>query len=108
MEKDYRLWGCHVEADEIFISDGAKSDCGNIQEIFSEDSRIAVCDPVYPVYVDSNVMAGRTGCYDPATGMWSNVIYMPCTAQNHFVPELPRRRRTLFTCVCPITPQAPR
>ena len=75
VEKDYRAWGCPVEADEVFVSDGAKSDCGNIQEIFSGDSRIAVCDPVYPVYVDSNVMAGRTGEYDEGTGMWSRVIY---------------------------------
>lgn len=104
VEKDYRLWGCHVEADEIFISDGAKSDCGNIQEIFSEDSRIAVCDPVYPVYVDSNVMAGRTGSYDPATGMWSNVIYMPCTAQNHFVPELPQETPDLIYLCVPNNP----
>ena len=104
VEKDYRLWGCHVEADEIFVSDGAKSDCGNIQEIFSEDSRIAVCDPVYPVYVDSNVMAGRTGSYDPDTGMWSNVIYMPCTAQNHFVPELPEETPDLIYLCSPNNP----
>ena len=104
VEKDYRLWGCHVEADEIFVSDGAKSDCGNIQEIFSEDSRIAVCDPVYPVYVDSNVMAGRTGSYDPDTGMWSNVIYMPCTAQNHFVPELPQETPDLIYLCVPNNP----
>ncbi len=76
-QKDYKDRGCPVEADEIFVSDGAKSDCGNIQEIFSGDCRIAVCDPVYPVYVDSNVMAGRTGEYDGAAGVWSNVIYMP-------------------------------
>ena len=65
---DYAARGCKIEADEIFISDGAKCDCGNIQEIFSEDAVIAVCDPVYPVYVDSNVMAGRTGEYDEKTG----------------------------------------
>lgn len=88
-KEDYEKCGCHIAADEIFISDGAKSDCGNIQEIFSGDCRIAVCDPVYPVYVDSNVMAGRTGEYDEKTGKWSRVIYMACTAENHFVPELP-------------------
>ena len=65
----------------FFVSDGAKSDSGNIQEIFSVDNRIAVCDPVYPVYVDSNVMAGRTGEYDAKTETWSNVIYMPCTME---------------------------
>ena len=85
-EKDFRDRGCDVLAEEIFVSDGAKCDCGNIQEIFSVDNKVAVCDPVYPVYVDSNVMAGRAGHYDPATGRFSNVIYMPCTAQNGFVP----------------------
>ena len=63
-KNDYQAKGCDINADEIFISDGAKEDCGNIQEIFSKDSKIAVCDPVYPVYVDTNVMAGRTGTYD--------------------------------------------
>ena len=86
---DYRARGGEIEADEIFVSDGAKSDSGNIQEIFALDNRIAVCDPVYPVYVDTNVMAGRTGVFDAATGKWSDVIYMPCTAENGFVPELP-------------------
>ena len=88
-ENDYRSRGCEISADEIFISDGAKCDCGNIQEIFSLENRIAVCDPVYPVYVDSNVMAGRTGVYDKSRETWSDVIYMPCTAENGFVPRLP-------------------
>ncbi len=88
-EKDFKDRGCEIEADEIFVSDGAKCDCGNIQEIFSVDNRIAVCDPVYPVYVDSNVMAGRTGDYDRVTGRFSKVIYMPCTAVNGFSPDLP-------------------
>ena len=87
-EKDYRRRGCDISADEIFVSDGAKCDCGNIQEIFSVDNRIAVCDPVYPVYVDSNVMAGRTGDYDPVTGRFRDVIYMPCTKENGYVPQL--------------------
>lgn len=103
-KKDYQERGCAIEADEIFISDGAKSDCGNIQEIFAADSRIAVCDPVYPVYVDSNVMAGRTGEYDEAKGIWSNVIYMPCTAENHFVPELPEERPDLIYLCVPNNP----
>ncbi len=89
VDNDYAPRGAHVEADEVFISDGAKSDSANIQEIFSADARIAVCDPVYPVYVDSNVMAGRTGTYDAATGLWSNVVYMPCTKENDFVADLP-------------------
>ncbi len=86
---DYADRGCEIGADEIFISDGAKCDSGNIQEIFSVDNKIAVCDPVYPVYVDTNVMAGRTGTYDTLSETWSDVIYMPCTAENQFVPELP-------------------
>ena len=89
VEKVYKALGADIEADEVFISDGAKSDSGNIQEIFSRDAKIAVCDPVYPVYVDTNVMAGRTGTYDPATELWSDVIYMPCTAANGYAPELP-------------------
>ncbi len=102
--EDYAKRGCPIEADEIFISDGAKSDCGNIQEIFSADSRIAVCDPVYPVYVDSNVMAGRTGEYDAEKGTWSNVIYMPCTAENGFVPELPKETPDLIYLCIPNNP----
>lgn len=88
-ENDYRARGCEINPDEIFVSDGAKSDSGNIQEIFALDNRIAVCDPVYPVYVDTNVMAGRAGEFDEKSGRWSEVIYMPCTAENGFVPELP-------------------
>lgn len=88
-KNDYAARGCDVAADEIFVSDGAKSDCGNIQEIFDVNNKVAVCDPVYPVYVDSNVMAGRTGAFDEVTGKFKNVIYMPCTVENGFVPELP-------------------
>lgn len=103
-KRDYEAWGCQVSSDEIFISDGAKSDCGNIQEIFGDNCRIAVCDPVYPVYVDSNVMAGRTGDYDEATGKWSRVIYMPCTAENQFVPQLPKERPDLIYLCIPNNP----
>ena len=94
-KNDYQDRDCEVYADEIFVSDGAKCDCGNIQEIFSADAKIAVCDPVYPVYVDTNVMAGRTGEYDPKSETWSNVIYMPCVAANNFAPELPSASRTI-------------
>lgn len=103
-ENDYRARGCNISADEIFVSDGAKSDSGNIQEIFSLDNRIAVCDPVYPVYVDSNVMAGRTGNYDGNTEIWSNVIYMPCTAANNFAPELPKETPDLIYLCFPNNP----
>ena len=103
-KNDYQARGCQINADEIFVSDGAKSDCGNIQEIFSEDCKIAVCDPVYPVYVDSNVMAGRTGVYDEVGETWSNVIYMPCTAENQFVPELPKKTPDLIYLCVPNNP----
>ena len=89
-KNDYQARGCEIGADEIFISDGAKCDSGNIQEIFARDSKIAVCDPVYPVYVDTNVMAGRTGVYDPEKETWSEVIYMPCTRETGSLPELPK------------------
>lgn len=102
--EDYQGRGCHIEADEIFISDGAKSDCGNIQELFSKEAKIAVCDPVYPVYVDSNVMAGRTGEYDEGSGTWSNVIYLPCTRENGFVPPLPEEAADLIYLCNPNNP----
>ena len=86
---DYQARGCDICPDEIFISDGAKCDCGNIQEIFGTENRVAVCDPVYPVYVDSNVMAGRTGAFDPQTGKYEGIIYLQCGEDNGFVPELP-------------------
>jgi LL-diaminopimelate aminotransferase len=88
-EHDFAARGCDISADEIFVSEGAKSDSANIQELFSAGARIAVCDPVYPVYVDSNAMAGRAGTYDDETGTWSDLIYLPCTAENGFTPQLP-------------------
>lgn len=103
-EHDYKARGCSIAADEIFVSDGAKCDSGNIQEIFSIDNRIAVCDPVYPVYVDTNVMAGRTGTYDAATGRWSDVIYMPCTADNNFAPDFPKETPDLIYLCFPNNP----
>ena len=103
-ENDYKARGCEIAADEIFVSDGAKSDSANIQEILSLDNRIAVCDPVYPVYVDSNVMAGRTGVYDAASQTWSDVIYMPCKAENNFVPELPKETPDVIYLCYPNNP----
>ena len=88
VENDYKPRSIPVDADEIFVSDGAKCDTGNMQEIFGVDNVVAVTDPVYPVYVDTNVMAGRTGEADDA-GRYANIVYMPCTAENNFVPELP-------------------
>ena len=85
---DYTDRGIDIAKDEIFLSDGAKSDCGNIGDIFAVDNKVAICDPVYPVYVDTNVMAGRSGDKDE-NGLWSNIIYMPCTAENNFTPDIP-------------------
>ncbi len=103
-KNDYRDLGCEIAPDEIFVSDGAKCDSGNIQEIFSVDNKIAVCDPVYPVYVDTNVMAGRTGTYDAKTETWSDVIYMPCTADNNFAPELPKETPDIIYLCFPNNP----
>ena len=101
---DYQERGADIHADEIFVSDGAKSDSANIQEIFAQDNKIAVCDPVYPVYVDTNVMAGRTGTYDAKTELWSDVIYMPCTAANGFAPELPKETPDMIYLCFPNNP----
>lgn len=103
-KNDYADRGVDIAADEIFVSDGAKSDSANIQEIFTANSKIAVCDPVYPVYVDSNVMAGRTGTYDKDTELWSDVIYMPCLADNNFAPELPKETPDIIYLCFPNNP----
>lgn len=104
VEHDYKPRGCNISADEVFVSDGAKSDSANIQEIFSAGNRIAVCDPVYPVYVDSNVMAGRAGVYHGESGTWSNVVYMPCTMENGFVPEFPKEAPDMIYLCLPNNP----
>ena len=104
VKNDYKDRGVDISADEIFVSDGAKSDSANIQEIFAADSKIAVCDPVYPVYVDSNVMAGRTGTYDKDTGLWSDVIYMPCLEENGFAPEFPEKTPDIIYLCFPNNP----
>ncbi len=103
-ENDYKARGCDIAADEIFVSDGAKCDSGNIQEIFSRDNKIAVCDPVYPVYVDTNVMAGRTGTYNTETETWSDVIYMPCREENDFAPYLPKETPDIIYLCFPNNP----
>ena len=104
VKNDYIDHGVDISADEIFVSDGAKSDSANIQEIFAPESKIAVCDPVYPVYVDSNVMAGRTGTYDKETGLWSDVIYMPCLEENGFAPEFPKEEPDIIYLCFPNNP----
>ena len=104
VENDYAPLGGSIDADEIFVSDGAKSDCGNIVDIFGLDNLVAVCDPVYPVYVDTNAMAGRAGEYNEQTGMWSNLHYMPCTAENGFSPEIPKCKVDLIYLCFPNNP----
>ncbi len=86
---DFEARRCDIDPSEIFVSDGAKCDCGNIQELFSKDNVIAVCDPVYPVYVDSNVMAGRAGTFNESTNTWNDIVYMPCTEETGFTPLIP-------------------
>ena len=103
-DNDYKSRGVDIALDEIFVSDGAKSDSGNIVDIFSQDNVIAVTDPVYPVYVDSNAMSGKTGEYLKDKECWSNVIYMPCTAENNFVPELPEKTPDIIYICCPNNP----
>lgn len=101
---DFQPLGIELSMDEVFISDGAKSDTGNIQEIFGTDNVVAVTDPVYPVYVDSNAMAGRTGDYIKEAGKWSNLVYLPCTAENGFIPALPEKRADLIYLCYPNNP----
>ena len=103
-DNDYKSRGVDIALDEIFVSDGAKSDSGNIVDIFSQDNVIAVTDPVYPVYVASNAMSGKTGEYLKDKECWSNVIYMPCTAENNFVPELPEKTPDIIYICCPNNP----
>jgi LL-diaminopimelate aminotransferase len=103
-DNDYKARRVSIALDEIFISDGAKSDSGNIQEIFDRDNKIAVCDPVYPVYVDSNVMAGRCGTYLPDKNSWSDIIYMPCTKENNFAPQLPAQAPDIIYLCFPNNP----
>lgn len=103
-KNDYQDRGCDIAADEIFVSDGAKSDSGNIQEIFGTDNKVAVCDPVYPVYVDTNVMAGRTGEYNTVHENFDGVIYMPCRRENGFLPEFPSEVPDLIYLCFPNNP----
>lgn len=102
LENDYKARGIDLDKTEIFVSDGAKSDCGNIGDIFSLDNCVAVCDPVYPVYVDTNVMMGRAG--DKTENGWSNIVYMPCTSGNNFLPALPKEHVDIIYLCFPNNP----
>ena len=103
IEFDFKTRGVDLSADEIFVSVGSKSDTANFQEIFSQNTKIAITDPVYPVYVDSNVMAGRSGTLG-ADGKWSDMVYIPCTAENGFVPQLPTEKVDLIYLCFPNNP----
>ena len=101
---DFAARDVDICVDEIFVSDGAKSDCGNIGDILSVDNIVAVCDPVYPVYVDTNAMAGRAGDYSEDTQRWSDIVYMPTTAENGFCPELPEKDVDIIYLCSPNNP----
>lgn len=101
-KNDFLPRGIHIDLNEIFINDGAKSDTGNIQEILRWDNNIGVTDPIYPVYVDSNAMIGRAGIFE--NGRWTDVTYFPCTAENNFVPQIPDRHVDMIYLCYPNNP----
>jgi LL-diaminopimelate aminotransferase len=102
-DNDYKARGVQISADELFISDGSKCDTGNIQEIFGNENIIAICDPVYPVYADTTVMSGKTGICR-SNGYFDNIVYMPCNADNGFIPDLPAKRPDLIFLCFPNNP----
>lgn len=104
IKHDYKARGVEIALEEVFISDGAKSDSGNIGDIFDVKNKIAVCDPVYPVYIDTNAMSGRTGDYIESEQRWSNIIYMPCTAETNFAPEIPKEEPDIIYLCFPNNP----
>ena len=104
VENDYKARGIDIEDDEIFVSDGAKCDCGNIVDIFAKDNKVAITDPVYPVYLDTNVMSGRSGKYNEKTGTYENIVYLPVTAENDFKPELPKEKVDMIYLCFPNNP----
>ena len=98
LKNDFKPRGIHLDIDEVFVNDGAKSDTGNFQELIRWDNSIGVTDPIYPVYIDSNVMIGRAGVLQE--GKWSNVVYMPCTAENNFTPQIPEQQHVDVIYLC--------
>ena len=102
LRNDFLPRGIHLDRDEVFINDGAKSDTGNIQELLRWDNSVAVTDPVYPVYIDSNAMIGRAGVF--ADGRWTDITYLPCTAENEFIPQLPDHRVDMIYLCYPNNP----
>ena len=103
-KNNYKSRGVDIKPDEIFVSDGAKCDCGNIVDIFAQDNKVAITDPVYPVYIDTNVMSGRSGKYDEKTGTYENIVYLPVTAENDFKPELPKEKVDMIYLCFPNNP----
>ena len=103
-EYDYKTRGVDIDISEIFVSDGAKCDCGNIVDIFAKDNKVAITDPVYPVYLDTNVMAGRSGKYDKELGKYKNIVYIPATSENNFVPQLPKEKVDMIYLCYPNNP----
>ena len=101
---DYAARGVDIKPNEIFVSDGAKSDCGNIGDIFGADNVVAVCDPVYPVYVDTNAMAGRAGDFQEELDKWSKLVYMPCVEENGFTPQIPQEKVDMIYLCFPNNP----
>ena len=104
VENDYKARGVDIEPDEVFVSDGAKCDCGNIVDIFAQDNKVAITDPVYPVYLDTNVMSGRSGKYNEQTGTYENIVYLPVTAENKFKPALPEEKVDMIYLCFPNNP----
>lgn len=104
VEFDYKKRGIDIEKDEIFVSDGAKCDTANIQELFDKDNIIAITDPVYPVYLDTNVMAGRSGKFNEETGKFEKIVYMPVKAENNFIPEFPKEKVDIIYLCLPNNP----
>ena len=104
VQNDYKARNIDIEEDEVFVSDGAKCDCGNIVDIFSQNNKVAITDPVYPVYLDTNVMSGRGGKYNKEKEIYENIVYLPVTAENNFKPELPKERVDMIYLCFPNNP----
>lgn len=104
IKNDYAPRGIHFSNSEVFVNDGAKSDTGNIGDILRHDNSVGVTDPIYPVYIDSNVMSGRAGELDLESGKWSNITYMPCTSDNNFIPQIPDKRIDIVYLCYPNNP----
>ena len=104
ISNDYKKLGVDIQTNEIFVSDGAKCDCGNMVDIFAQDNIVAITDPVYPVYLDTNVMSGRSGEFDNEKGIYKNIVYLPVTAENGFKPELPKEKVDMIYLCFPNNP----